>query len=251
MTDENIPLPARWSLYALGTVEGSRIRQAADPVAAWLLRNHAELAGEAPPPITVATTRLRTATIDRMFGEEAHRARHLGQKLAVWTLGGGFDSRWYRLHPALDGILDEVGEVEEPGLLQLKNRLLVESPYSMAWFKVSKRALTRQRWGVHDYDDDIQPLIVLETLTERLPGEAAAALLQQLRETSPRARVLAQLPGRTASELATWSTKKLHQWGWQITDEVRKAARVGLRTDAGRHIVPPTAHVRLLRLATR
>src|SRR6478672_5744125 len=102
MLELRLPIITRWTVYALGAVEGQRVRRPRDPVAAWLLRRHPKLLPTFAAPSILSMIRARASIVDRMIEDEAYRVRRRAGKLTFWGFGGGFDARWYRLRPILD-----------------------------------------------------------------------------------------------------------------------------------------------------
>src|SRR6187551_18007 len=136
--EHRLPIVTRWTLYALGAVEGQRVRKPRDPVAAWLLRRHPKLLPTFAAPSILAMIRARASIVDRMIEEEAHRVRNLGGLLTYWGFGGGFDARWYRLRPTLEQVITTHNEVEEPDVMDFKNHALADSTFSTAWQRIQR-----------------------------------------------------------------------------------------------------------------
>ena len=132
-----IPIAARWTLYALGAVDGQRVRRPRDPVAAWLLRRQPGLLPPTAIPSVLTMIRARTSIVDRMIEEEIARARCLGTKIAYWSFTPGFDARWYRILALVGDAIGVLREVEDPDLLALKTALLEESTFARQWTRIS------------------------------------------------------------------------------------------------------------------
>ncbi len=244
-----LPLIARLTLYALGAVEGRRIRRPVDPVAAWLIRTHPSLLHSESAPAAFTTIRARTSIVDELIGEEVDRTRSLGRRMTLMSFGGGFDARWYRLLPIIGQTVDKLIEIESPGLLEHKNKLLADSPYAALWDKVERRAEAEGSWSQtrRPADRTTQPVVVMEGLAGRLEPVALRTLLSNLREHMPEARVLMGLPGYSGNPGA-WSGKQLHQLGWRIDTDVRLSPRGRLVAQSGKEICAGMHGLRVLRL---
>lgn len=244
-----LPLIARLTLYALGAVEGRRIRRPVDPVAAWLIRTHPSLLHSESAPAAFTTIRARTSIVDELIAEEVDRTRSLGRRMALMSFGGGFDARWYRLLPIIGETIETMIEIESPGLLEHKGKLLADSPYAALWERVEKRPQAEGTWAgtPRPSGEDMQPVVIMERLAGRLEPEALRALLGNLRERMPEARIIMGLPGYSGSPGA-WSGKKLHDLGWRIDADVRLSPRGRLVAQSGKEICAGMHGLRVLRL---
>jgi O-methyltransferase involved in polyketide biosynthesis len=76
----------------------------------------------------------RAAAIDRLLDARLHEWDANGERYEVWSLGAGFDSRWYSLGrlPGLRRYL----EFDLPDLLTRKRALLDASPYAQHYARV-------------------------------------------------------------------------------------------------------------------
>lgn len=250
--ETSVPIVTRWTLYALGGVEGQRIRRPRDPVAAWLLKRHPELAPAFASPSVLAMLRARAQIVDEMIAEELSDAPlEPVHHTAVLAFGAGLDARWYRLRPLrLPGIHHV--EVDEPELLRLKDQLLQPSPFARAWRCVHRVPIAASQWPVGRFSlrRHQRVLINLEGVAVRIGVDALQRLLRQLRLEIPHAHVIVDLPGilHTPSErpwvagsarsrwanpatthAALLTRAELEASGWRATDERWLAARPELR----------------------
>lgn len=242
---QGIPLTARWALYALGSVGGSRVSSPLDQVAAWMLRNHPELT-----PLTNAESlggiRTRTHFLDAWIFEVAERARVRGEKLDYWSIGSGFDARWYRQLPHLEDVVARYVEVESSEVLTIKDKLLKTSPFEAAWSQVVMREAELEVWAAEGRAG-ARPLVVAEGLTERLDMEEIEGLLARLRVLAPDAIVLLDAP----VQRGLWTRHLVHRLGWRVTAEQHLRASATLISRDGREICPGIHPVRLQCLEAR
>lgn len=250
MIEQRLPAIARWMLYALGAVEGRRIRRPVDPVAAWLLKQHPGLLPSVPQAALLSTIRARAALVDRMLGEEFNLARQGGDRLCLWTFGAGFDARWFRMMPEYRDVVVEHREVETPALLELKSRLLEDSPYADAWRQIMPRALPEEQWTV-TRREGARALVVIEPGAGRLEDEALRLLLQRVRFDAPDARVIVGLPSVGGVSDGRWSVTNLAALGWRVEEDVHLATRGRLMTQTGQEVCSGMHPFRLVRLAPR
>lgn len=244
--EARLPLIARLTLYALGAVEGRRIRRPMDPVAAWLIRTHPALLHSESAPAAFTTIRARTSVIDSLLSEDLGRAKDAGETVNLVTIGGSFDARWYRLLPLMGHILDGHYEIETPGLLSYKNQLLNDSPYSGLWTQVIQSAQPEQTWSIPQ-EAGSSPIIIMEGLAGRLEPAALRQLLAGVAESAPGARVLIGLPGYSGNPGA-WSDRRLSALGWRVDADVRLSPRGRLVSQAGKEICAGMHGLRVLRL---
>lgn len=249
MIEQRLPVIARWMLFALGTVEGKRIHRPVDPVAAWLLKHHPNLLPSIPQSALLTTIRARTELVDRLMHDEFDRARTTGERLVTWSLGGGFDARWARFLGAHHDVVAEHREVESPTLLDLKHRLLQESPFVDAWARVVRRALPEERWTVEPRAGT-RPLVLFETGAGRLDDEKLRHALYTLRNDAPDARVIVGLPAITDKE-KRWTPRQIATIGWRIVDDLHLANRGRLMSPHGGELCPGMYAFRLVRLVAR
>ena len=244
-----LPLIARLTLVALGSTGSAKVRRPLDPVAAYLLRQDPTLI---PPEDAVAaftTIRARTDVLDEMLLEEAHRARQNGSKIALWTLGGGFDARWYRLLPQISDVVTTCHEVETPDLMRSKMEALDASPYDELWSRVELRSAKVEDWKV-DPVEGCEPLLLMEGLAGRMTPRMLRNLLASLATQVPNARVLLGLPAH-GTEPGTWTERRLSRLGWRVDAEVRLAPRGRLVGKDGKEICTGMHGMRVLRLVGR
>lgn len=267
--EHRLPIVTRWTLYALGAVEGQRVRRPRDPVAAWLLRRHPKLLPTFAAPSILSMIRARSAIVDRMIEDEVHRVRRLGQRLAVFTFGAGFDARWYRLRPIVQDSVISHAEIEDPEVLAFKNEALADSSFAGIWDLVHRVPVREDRWTVHDPTDD-PTLLILEGVASRLGVEGLKRLLGRVRLDVPHAHVLVDLPGvlqatTTAPTVAIgssrtrWSSpngtgasslhlRDLRRLGWRPHEDSWLASRPELRAPSGMAICSGMEALRVLHL---
>jgi hypothetical protein len=275
MLEQRLPIATRWTLYALGAVEGQRMRRPRDPVAAWLLRRHPKLQPQYAAPSILAMIRARTAIVDRMITEEAVRVRVRRQRLDYWTFGGGFDARWLRLEPVLGAVVREHREVEEPEVIEYKESALGASSFSKAWQRIQRVPVHEDRWTVGDATAEA-PLVVLEGVASRVGLDGVRRILGRIRRDAPTARVIVDLPGilqakggtsasttpafAVLSTATRWSSptstscagvtiEEIKRLGWRPVEDVWLAGRPELRAPSGMALCPGVEPLRVLRLA--
>ena len=246
--EQRLPVILRWMVYALGAVEGRRVRRPLDPVAAWLLREHPTLLPSVPQPALLSTIRARTEVVDRMVLEEIERARLLGERLAWWSFGGGFDARWYRM-PAYPDVVAIRHEVDAPDVLALKNRMLGASPFASSWEAIWKRPMPEDRWTVSS-EPGVRPLVVIEASTGRFDSDALRLLLQRIRYDAPNARLIVGLPADAVGERA-FRTGSLRALGFQVEEDLHVGTRGRLVADYGNDVCPGMYPFRVVRLVAR
>lgn len=240
MLPHETPIVSRWTLFALGTVEGERIRRPKDPVAAWLLQRAPDLMPPQAVGSVLTMIRARTAIIDRMIEEEVQESVRLEEGLDFWSVGGGFDARWYRIKTLMSDAVRKHFEIEDPGLLEVKSGLLSESSFKATW-------KTIERWGVPPAEWTVRTrghgnLVVLEGASTRLRPRQLRDLLKRIRSDAPNARVIldapsfvsmlhsdAELPrGASGAELESadeldnpfrWSRNFLKKLGWEVRED--------------------------------
>lgn len=270
MLPQETPIVSRWTLFALGTVEGDRIRRPRDPVAAWLLQRAPELAPPHPVGSVLTMIRARTTLIDRMIEEEVHDSHKLEEGLDFWSVGGGFDARWYRIKTLMSESVRKHFEVEDPAVLDVKANLLVESSFRASWRKIETRPLPESSWTVRTRGHG--NLVVLEGASTRLKPAALRDLLRRIRSDAPNARVIldapgfvsmlhsdAELPrGAAGAELEStdeldnpyrWSRRFLRKLGWDVREDLWLTSRPTLEgAMPGMATLPGMEAFRVLRL---
>lgn len=268
--EHRLPIVTRWTLYALGAVEGQRMRRPPDPVAAYLLRRHPKLLPAFAAPSILSMIRARATIVDRMIEDEAHRVRRTGGLVTFWGFGGGFDARWYRLR-ALGEVIRTHCEVEEPELMDFKNLALSSSTFAPSWQRIHRIPIREDRWTVHDASSD-HTLVVMEGVAARLGLDSVKRLLGRVRRDAPDAKVVVDLPGilqsttsgSTASAVGSarsrWANagatsaaaltrNELERLGWTVLDDVWLAARPELRAPSGMAICSGMEALRVMKLA--
>jgi hypothetical protein len=248
--EQRLPVVARWVLYALGAVEGRRIRQPLDPVAAWLLKQQPGLLPTIPQPALLSTIRARTELVDRMLTDEIHRAQVRGERLVYWGLGGGFDARWFRMSPTFGDTVVEHVEVDAPEILALKHSLLAESPYASCWHDVRAHGVEEEGWTV-TRKPGLRPLIVLELGAGRIEDELLRATLHRLRMDAGDARLIVGLPSVTGPADARWTRTVFARLGWRVEDEFHVSTRGRLLAPTGAEVCPGMYGFRVVRLVAR
>lgn len=270
MNEQALPIATRWTLYALGAVEGQRVRRPRDPVAAWLLRRNPRLLPAFAAPSVLTMIRARASVVDAMVAEEVHFARRRERKVALCVLGGGFDARWYRMGPLLSHTVASHHEVEDPELLEFKDALLSASSFAPHWKRVHRVAAAEEAWTLPRPGTD-QTIAVLEGASTRMGRRALKATLARIREAAPGARVIVDLPGfmgagpgaarpaavaamRTrwasaaASGAAAVTRSEFEALGFRVLDDVWFAARPELRGASGVAMCAGMEAFRVLRL---
>ncbi|MEZ4237141.1 MAG: class I SAM-dependent methyltransferase [Myxococcota bacterium] len=262
----------RWTLYALGAVEGHRVRRPRDPVAAWFLRRHPKLQPAFAAPSILSMIRARATIVDRMIEDEVARARSRGGAVSFWGFGGGFDARWFRLQALGDGVRAHC-EVEEPDVLDFKNLALSTSTFAPSWQRIHRIPVKEDRWTVHDANSD-DTLVVLEGVASRLGLESCKRLLGRIRRDVREARVIVDLPGilpaqssgaggtaqAIGSARSRWASPgptsaaairrdELERLGWTVLDDVWLAARPEVRAPSGISICSGMEALRVMKLA--
>ncbi|MBA2320740.1 MAG: hypothetical protein H0V89_06250 [Deltaproteobacteria bacterium] len=265
----NVPLAMRWALYALGAVDGQRVRRPRDPVAAWLLRRQPGLLPPTANPAVLTMIRARASVVDRMIEEEVARARRMSLELGYWGFGGGFDARWYRLTALMGDVVRSYREIEESPLLELKAELLDESTFARAWSRIERRPVEAIDWDL-SVEAHRTPLVVLEGVASRLTVAGATVLLTRIRESTPGARVILDIPGvfedrpgqppsilgpsrsrwGSIHDSSAFSIRlaDLRRMGYRLLEEVCLSARPDLRGPSGSVVCSGMEALRILRL---
>lgn len=267
--ETQIPTVAQWSIYAMGVVEGNRIRRAKDPVASWLLRRFPELESQYGVPSVLSMIRERAAIVDRMLVEEFHRAERMGTLVDYTRMGGGFDGRFYRLFPHHLDRLHRMTELEEPELLAVKNAMLRHSNFVDEWSRVEQVALPVHDWTMKPSTG--LPVVNLEGAATRIGLRLLVRVLGAIRRDCPQARVILDLPNflnRTGSGTLpppTGPTRlrwenldrtgagrievgHLRELGWSVDEDLWLVSRPELRAANGVTICPGVEGLRVLRL---
>ncbi|MCA9566625.1 MAG: class I SAM-dependent methyltransferase [Myxococcales bacterium] len=261
---------ARWTLFALGTVEGERIRLPTDPVAAWLLRRSPDLMPPQAVGSVLTMIRARTSIIDRMIEEEVRWSVENDEGLDYWSVAGGFDARWYRIKTLMSEAVRKHFEVESPELLEVKAALLSESSFRTSWRAIERRAMPEDGWTVQTRGHG--NLVVLEGASTRLPPRKLRDLLRRIRSDAPNARVILDLPSFVSmlhSKAALprdaagaeiegkeevdnpyrWSRNFLRRLGWEVREDLWLTSRPMLEsTGLGLPELPGMEALRIVRL---
>ncbi|MCO4746236.1 MAG: hypothetical protein KC912_15670 [Proteobacteria bacterium] len=248
--DNRLPLITRLTLSALGEARSGRVRAATDPVAAWMLKQQADLHPYGAAQAAFTTIRARTAVVDRMLTEVALVARDQNEPLHLWSLGPGFDARWFRLVPRLADVFRSVREVEEPSLFSVKNALLENSPYAEAWAKVVRRALPPASWTI-DNRRDGRSVVLMEGLAGRMNQDQLEATLERVHSACERSTVIVGLPGVGDDDATRWSITRMNHIGWKVREDARMGSRGRLILAAGGKECPGTYPLRVMRMDRR
>lgn len=270
MLELRLPIITRWTVYALGSVEGQRVRRPRDPVAAWLLRRHPKLLPTFAAPSILSMLRARASIVDRMIEDEASRVRRHGGALTFFSFGGGLDARWYRLKPILEPVLRLHAEVEEPDVIEFKNQALEGSSFASAWSRIERVPVPEGRWTVHD-GAGADVLVVAEGVASRHGIDSLKRLLGRIRQDAPNAKVILDVPGILANQppasqpgtgrtrwaspastgAAALSSAEIARLGWRAEDDVWLSARPELRAPSGMAICVGMEALRVVKLAPR
>jgi O-methyltransferase involved in polyketide biosynthesis len=264
-----LPMVTRLTVYALGAVLGPWMRRAHDPVAAWLIRHHPQLPPAATVSSMVSMIRTRTSLVDRLIQEEAERVGRAGRSLDYWSFGSGLDGRFYRLRGQLPALAaGRYTEIDDPGVLDYKQRALAGSSFTRDWARVERAAMREDRWQVPDVSAP-DTLVVLEGVAARIGIERTRRLLGRVRKDAPTAKVVLDLPGILQTEDGTtyasssvgarWGTAEatsaaaisrsdILRLGWSIREEVWLSARPELRAASGMALCAGQDAVRVLSL---
>jgi hypothetical protein len=198
----------------------------------------------------LSTIRARTLVLDRMLLEELRQAGKTGERLCLWSIGGGFDARWHRMRDELADVVAEIREVEEPTLLRYKDRWLRDSPFAGGWAQVRMRPKATDGWTARPRSG-ARALIVLEGPAGRLAPDALKRVLQRIRYETPNARVLLGLPGLPRREGDIWTAFRIRSLGFQVEEDINLGPRGRLMTPDGDELCPGMYPVRVLRLGGR
>jgi O-methyltransferase involved in polyketide biosynthesis len=231
---------SRWTLFALGTVEGNKVRRPKDPVAAWLLKNEPQLMPPEAVGSVLTMIRARTSIIDRMIEEEVQLSSKDSEGLDFWSVGGGFDARWYRIKTLMSDAVRKHFEVDNAQLLQVKSGLLERSSFRRSWKEIEQHPQSDAEWTVRTRGHG--NLVCLEGASTRLNPRALHDLLRRIRQDAPNARVILDIPsfvsmlhsgaalpkGATGAELGSeeelnnpfrWRHNYFRGLGWEVRED--------------------------------
>lgn len=248
--DTRLPLITRLTLSALGEARGGRVRAAIDPIAAWMIKQQPDLHPYGAAQAAFTTIRARTTLVDRMVFDTAQMAKEDGHRLSLWTLGPGFDARWYRLLPRVENVFTGVREVEEPSVLSVKNALLEGSPYAASWSKVVRRALPAASWTVDPRRGD-RTLVVMEGLAGRMNQDQLEATLCRVHDSTKDCTAIVGLPGVGEDDAARWSVTRMSRLGWKVLEDARMGSRGRLILASGGEECPGTYPLRVMAMRRR
>jgi O-methyltransferase involved in polyketide biosynthesis len=246
LIEQRLPIYSRWSLYALGAVEGRRILRPKDPVAAWLLRHHPGLLPSVPAPAVLTTIRARTAMVDDVIAEEVARARSNGHPMSIVTLGSAFDARWVRMYREVTGVVRSFVEIEQPEMLAYKESLMSGSPFHGRWALVKRSPMSFDDWEV-PAELGVQSVVVLEGLADRFGARALRELLIRLRHHASASRLVVDLS--SVEDRSVWSAKALAGLGWRVELDADISRRDRLQTVTGQEICAGMKAFRVVRLS--
>jgi hypothetical protein len=230
----DLPDAVRSRLFALGMVDGNRIRTPMDSIQSWLIRRAPPLVDEQEFFMPrMSRQRAVSRQIDRFLSME------LSQKDAIhdlWSFGGGFQTRWYRFRSTRKV---HHRDVETPEVMAYKEEMYGESPWGNEWFDGECDGKPVAEWTVSASEN--RPLVVLESLWERLGAEVLRGLLLRIHhDMKSDGRVLLDLPGHGhATEGPWWPDGDLRRMGWRVEADVRAGHRRQLAT-ATQVVVAPS-----------
>lgn len=250
MPDPRLPIYVRWTLLALGGVARPGTARPICPVAHWLLDGQPHLAPPDPDPERLAAVRARTDQVDGLLLQIHDAAFARRRRLAVWTIGAGFDGRWARLAGPLAGSVARWVEVDEPAVAGLKDYLMPRSPFAGLWRRVQAIGAVPAGWGIEPRVGE-QPVIVLEGALHRLSARGLRSLLRALAAQAPGAHCVLDLTGVHGMARTGWSARRLAPLGWTVVDDVEVAGRYGLTDALGRPVCAGMVPVRVVHLIAR
>jgi len=266
---KHLPIAARWTLYALGVVESSKVSSPHDPVAAWFLDRHPDLLPAFAAPSILSMIRARATLIDDIISEEVSWARQAGETLDFCSFGAGFDARWYRLMRDMGDVIASHREVDEPELMAFKHAMLSDSSFSSAWEQIHQIPATKNAWTLGQRPTR-RALIALEGVTTRLGRPHTLKLLQRLHDEAPQATIILDIPGYLnasanlteapmvlGSIRARWSsamqsgaaqisTTQVRALGYEVLQDHWLSARPELRSPLGTPICAGMEALRIL-----
>lgn len=250
MSERRLPIYARWTLAAEGTVVDPRMARPLCPVAAWLVEQDKVHLPRDPDPERISAIRVRTDVMDSMLLQIHDAAAAIGRPLEVWTIGAGFDARWARLAGPLAPAVKRFVEVEESRVLATKGVALRQSPFADLWQRVDAYSRSPAGWTVEP-EGDAWPVVILAGLLHRLPATSLRAVLRRIRAHAPGASVLLDLTGVHGVASVGWSSRRLATLGWQVVDDVHLADRETLLSRQGDALCAGMVPVRVQHLVGR
>jgi O-methyltransferase involved in polyketide biosynthesis len=137
---------------------------------------------------TVDGVAVRSALIDACVASQLQRCRDLGQTLAYWSLGAGFDYRWDRFRDHMGGTIRQYLEFDRPSLLATKAELLRDSPFAARYAAVEQRPGDLRHVDLPATEGPV--LVVLEGVIDYLGREDKLRLLAAIKERAPGAIVV-------------------------------------------------------------
>ena len=132
-------------------------------------------------------------------------------------------------------------------LLQFKDDLLRDSPWSQEWEQVERLPFGFEDWELGP-TPGAYPLVVLDGLAGRLTPASLHALLRNMRMITPDARLIAALPGYGSQDVVRWSNGTLRRLGWDPEEDILLGPRHRLASIAGDGVCPGMYPQRVLRL---
>lgn len=210
VSERRLPIYVRWTLAAEGVVHSPTLARPVCPVAAWWLEVRPELWPTDPDPERLTAVRVRADVVDTMMLQIRDVAHADRRELSVWCVGAGLDARWARLGLPMAPIVSRWVEVEDPAVLRMKHRLLVESPFRRHWAQIEAMPVAAIGWDVQPEPEE-WPVVLLMGLLHRVSAAGLRTLLRRIRETAPRASVLLDLTGVHGRARSGWSARRLAQ----------------------------------------
>ena len=179
----------------------------------------------------LAAMRVGTRIVDRGLREEVQLAALDGRDVDVYTLGAGFDARWFRLASTLAHTT--VYEVERSSVLELKQAVFDDSDYAEAWARVQAVPRADADWDIESRPGR-RAIVVLEGAWARLGHRGLLGLLERLAQEHEDVRVLVDVP-RTAEG---FSASALRGLGWWLAEVVDMVSRRQLMAQSGHPHLP-------------
>jgi O-methyltransferase involved in polyketide biosynthesis len=213
--------------------------------------------------------RARASMIDRMIEEEVRASVRTEEGLDFWSVGGGFDARWYRIKTLMSDAVRKHFEVESPQILEVKRTLLAESSFNSSWTSIESRPMDEDTWTVQTRGHG--NLVVLEGAATRLKPQQLHDLLRRIRSDAPNARIILDIPSfvsmlhsdaslprdaagaeiESSNEVDNpyrWSRNFLRRIGWEVTEDIWLTSRPMLEGGYGLPELPGMEAFRVLRM---
>jgi O-methyltransferase involved in polyketide biosynthesis len=113
------------------------------------------------------------------------------EKVEIWTLGAGFDSRWHWILQCYGAAISRYREFDFGDLLETKNEVLSLSPWRERWSEVERHAgdlMADAKTILPRVDGPV--IVVVEGLLDYFDRDRKLALLDALRGRAPRSTIL-------------------------------------------------------------